>query len=375
MVPPEWTTITDQETPMKISRRQFGPLAAAGAVTTIASPAVAQGSPTIKWRLTSSYPKSLDVLFGAGPRIAQLVSEMTEGKFQLQVFAGGEIVPGLQAMDAVSNGTVECCHTYVGYYIGKTPALIFDGSVPFGLTPRQHYAWRLYGGGAELMDELYDKEGVVGFPCGNTGGQMFGWFRKELKTLADFSGLKMRVAGFGGKVLGKVGVIPQQIAGGDIYSALEKGTIDACEWVGPYDDEKLGFQKVAKYYVIPGILELEANNTFMVNKAAWATLPPHYQMILKSACWQAYVEQLAAFDAKNAQALKRLLSAGVQLVSLTPEVLKGLRKALEDVLDEESAKSASFKKIADNWRAFRQEEHQWFALADTRAEFATYTSL
>jgi TRAP-type mannitol/chloroaromatic compound transport system substrate-binding protein len=360
---------------MKISRRQLGPLAAAGAATAIASPAIAQGSPTVKWRLTSSYPKSLDVLFGAAPRITQLVSEMTDGKFQLQVFAAGELVPGLQAMDAVANGTVECCHTYVGYYIGKTPELVFDGSVPFGMTPRQHYAWRVYGGGAQLMDELYDKEGVIGFPCGNTGGQMFGWFRKELKTLADFSGLKMRVAGFGGKVLGKVGVIPQQIAGGDVYSALEKGTIDACEWVGPYDDEKLGFNKVAKYYVVPGILELEANNTFMVNKAAWAAIPPSYQTMLKAACWQAYVEQLAGFDAKNAAALKRLLSTGVQLVSLSPEILKGLRKALEEVLDEESAKSASFKKISDNWRAFRAEEHQWFGIADTRAEFATYSSI
>ncbi len=358
---------------MNLSRRQFGPLAAAGAASAIASPAIAQGAPSLKWRLTSSFPKSLDTLFEVAPTVARLVGEMSDGKFQLQVFAAGEIVPGLQAMDAVSNGTVECCQTYGGYYIGKTPALIFDGSLPFGMTPRQHYAWYIHGGGRKLMDEVYDKEGVVGIPCGNTGGQMFGWFRKELKTVEDFKGIKMRVAGFGGKVMAKMGVVPQQIAGGEIYTSLEKGTIDACEWVGPYDDEKLGFHKVAKYYVLPGVLEMQANNVFMINKAAWATLPPSYQTMLKTACWQAMVEMLASYDAKNAKAITRLLSQGTQLVSLTPEILKSLRAALEQVLDEEAAKSEQFKAILEPWRAFRKEQHQWFGLADTRTEFSVYS--
>ena len=258
----------------------------------------------MKWRLTSSFPKSLDTLFGAPHRpIARIVGELTDGKFVLTPFAAGEIVPGLQVLDAVANATVECGHTYTGYYIGKNPAFIFDGSLPFGLTPRQHNAWMMFGDGRKLMDEIYDSFGVVAFPAGQTGGQMFGWFRKEIKTPADFDGLKMRTAGFGGKVMAKLGAVPQQIAGGDIYPAMERGTIDACEWVGPYDDEKLGFNKVAKYYYTPGVMELEAVNQLMVNKAAWASLPPRYQAALRYACNYAMTEMLASYDAKNAKAI------------------------------------------------------------------------
>jgi TRAP-type mannitol/chloroaromatic compound transport system substrate-binding protein len=208
---------------MTISRRHFGQLAAAVAVAASAAPAVAQTGPTIKWRLASSFPKSVDALWGASPSVAKLVREMSDGKFLIEPFAAGEIVPGLQVLDAVQNGTVECGHTYPGYYIGKNPALIFDGSLPFGMTVRQHNAWYLFGDGKKLMDEVYDGFGVVSLPMGNTGGQMFGWFRKEIKSPADFAGIKMRVAGFGGRVLAKLGVIPQQIAGGEIYPALEKG--------------------------------------------------------------------------------------------------------------------------------------------------------
>ena len=262
----------------------------------------------------------------------------------IQLFAAGEIVPGLQVLDAVSNATVECGQTYTGYYIGKEPAMIFDGSLPFGLTPRQHNAWLLFGDGRKLMDEVYDSFGVVGLPCGQTGGQMFGWFRKELKTTADFKGLKMRTAGFGGRVMAKLGVVPQQIAGGDIYPALEKGTIDACEWVGPYDDEKLGFHKVAKYYYTPGVMELEAVNQLFIHKAAWAALPPAYQAALRYACWYAATEMVASYDAKNAQAINRVIAGGAQLSVLPPEIIKALRTALETVLDEEAAKSSGSRR-------------------------------
>ncbi len=213
---------------MTVSRRNFTRLAAASTAVALASPAVAQ-QPTVKWRLASSFPKSIEGLWGASPTVAKFVSEMSDGKFTIDTFAAGEIVPGLQVLDATANGTVECGHSYGGYYIGKNPTLIFDGSLPFGFTVRQHNAWYFYGDGKKLMDEVYDGLGVVSIPMGNTGGQTFGWFRKELKTPTDFSGIKMRVAGFGGKVLAKLGVIPQQIAGGDIYPALEKGTIDAAE--------------------------------------------------------------------------------------------------------------------------------------------------
>jgi TRAP-type mannitol/chloroaromatic compound transport system substrate-binding protein len=365
---------TTTRDPRNVSRRQFAAFAATGAAAAAALPAMAQSTnDVIKWRLASSFPKSLDTLFGAATTISRVVGEMTDGKFTLQTFAAGEIVPGLQVLDAAQNGTVECGQSYNGYYIGKNPALIFDGSVPFGLTPRQHNAWLLYGDGRKLMDEIYDTFNVVALPCGQTGGQMFGWFRKEMKTVADFQGLKIRTAGFGGKVLSKLGAVPQQIAGGDIYPALEKGTIDACEWVGPYDDEKLGFPKVAPYYYTPGVMELEAINQLYVHKAAWASLPPRYQAILRYACWYALTEMIAQYDAKNALAIVRLVAGGTKLSYLPPEILQALRKALEEVLEEEAGKSEQFKKVLTNWRQFRAEQHRWFAIADTRAELAVYT--
>jgi TRAP-type mannitol/chloroaromatic compound transport system substrate-binding protein len=356
---------------MIVSRRNFARLAAASTLAALASPAVAQ-QPTVKWRLASSFPKSIEGLWGASPTVAKFVSEMSDGKFTIDTFAAGEIVPGLQVLDATANGTVECGHSYGGYYIGKNPTLIFDGSLPFGFTVRQHNAWYLYGDGKKLMDEVYDGLGVVSIPMGNTGGQTFGWFRKELKTIADFSGIKMRVAGFGGKVLAKLGVIPQQIAGGDIYPALEKGTIDAAEWVGPYDDEKLGFHKVAKYMHIPGVLELCANTGLYINKAAWAKLPSSYQTMLRAACTYALVEMLAGYDARNAKALNRVVAAGAQLVVLTPDILRALRTALEQVLDEEAAKSEQFKRVLESWRVFRSEQHRWFSIADARTEMSVY---
>ena len=239
-----------------MKRRDFLKVSAAGAAATaVASPAIAQSSPEIKWRLTSSFPKSLDTIYGGAEQVAKYVAEMTDNKFQIQVFAAGEVVPGLQALDATSNGTVEMCHTVSYYYVGKDPTFAIFASVPFGLNARQQNSWWYQGGGKELGNEFFKKFGVIGFPSGNTGTQMGGWFRKEIKTVADLSGLKMRIGGIAGQVLQKVGVVPQQLAGGDIYPALEKGTIDAAEWVGPYDDEKLGFAKVAKYYYYPGFWE------------------------------------------------------------------------------------------------------------------------
>ena len=220
----------------------------------VASPAIAQSAPEIKWRMTSSFPKSLDTLYGGVDEFAKYVADMTDNKFQIQVFAAGEIVPGLQALDATSNGTVEMSHTVSYYYVGKDPTFAIYASVPFGLNARMQNSWWYQGGGMELGNEFFKKYGVIGFPCGNTGTQMGGWFRKEIKTVADLSGLKFRIGGIAGQVLQKVGVVPQQLAGGDIYPALEKGTIDAAEWVGPYDDEKLGFQKVAQVLLLSGLL-------------------------------------------------------------------------------------------------------------------------
>src|SRR3569833_278576 len=264
--------------------RDFLKASTAGLATTaIAAPAIAQSMPEVKWRSTSSFPKSLDTLWGASETFAKYIAEATDNRFQIQPLAAGEIVPGLQAMDAVSNGSVECCHTAAYYYVGKDPTFPLFCAVPFGLNARQQNA-RFYDGGAQkLMDEFTKKFNVVSLLGGNTGCQMGGWFRKEIKEVADLNGLKMRIAGLAGNVMAKLGVVPQQLAGGDIYPALEKGTVDAAEWVGPYDDEKLGFQKVAQYYYYPGWWEGGPMIHNFVNLQKWNDLPKAYQAIVLQA--------------------------------------------------------------------------------------------
>ena len=357
----------------RISRRNLAKGALAVAASTVAAPAIAQSSPTIKWRLASSFPKNLDTLFQGGATVSKLVSEMTDNKFVIQPFAAGEIVPGLQVLDAVQNGSIECGHTYSGYYIGKEAALIFDGSLPFGLTPRQHQAWLQFGGGRALVDEVYDRFNVVAISAGNTGAQPLGWFRKEIKSVEDLKGLKMRIAGFGGRVLSKLGGVPQQLAGGDIYPSLEKGTLDAVEFVGFYDDEKLGFYKVAPYCYGPFVMEMEAALAIFVSKQAWASLPPSYQAILKAACAQAEQEMLASYDAKNAKAIASVITKGAKVSFMTQDVIKAMKQASEQVLDEEAARNETFKKILTHWRAFRAEQHRYHSLADARAEMVTYS--
>ena len=262
-----------------MKRREFLKSAGVGAAAVaVAAPAIAQSAPELKWRLTSSFPKSLDTIYGAAEVFSKAVAEATDNKFQIQVFAAGEIVPGLSAADAVQNGTVEMCHTASYYYFGKDPTFAFGTAVPFGLNTRMQNAWMFFGGAMDLMNDFYKKFNIYAIPAGNTGAQMGGWFRKEIKDVADLNGLKMRIGGFAGTVLQKLGAVPQQIAGGDIYPALEKGTIDAAEWVGPYDDEKLGFYKVAKYYYYPGWWEGCAmlHNFFNIDK--WNALPTRLQV-------------------------------------------------------------------------------------------------
>ena len=345
---------------------------AAAVAGTLAAPAVAQSMPEVKWRLASSFPKSLDTIYGAGEFFAKRVAALTDNKFQIRVFAAGEIVPGLQVVDAVQNETVECGHTASYYYVGKDPTFAFDTAIPFGLNTRQHNAWVYFGGGLELMREFYKEYKMTSFLMSHTGAQMGGWWRKEIKSPEDMKGVKMRIGGFAGQVMAKLGVVPQQIAGGEIYPALEKGTIDAAEWVGPYDDEKLGFHKVAKYMHLPGVLELEANTGLYINKSKWAELAVAYQAMLRAACAYALMEMLAGYDARNPRALNRLVAAGAQLVVLSPDILKALRTALEQVLDEEAAKSEQFKRALENWRAFRAEQHRWFLIADARTEMSVY---
>ncbi|WP_334176428.1 TRAP transporter substrate-binding protein [Pseudoxanthobacter sp.] len=350
-----------------MERRKFlktAGLAGVAASATLAAPAVVRAQPAIKWRLTSSFPKSLDTIYGGADTIAEVVNAATDGQFQIQVFAAGEIVPGLQALDAVSNNTVEMCHTCSYYYVGKDPTFAIGTSIPFGLNARQQNAWLIQGGGGELMNEFYAKFNVVGFAAGNTGAQMGGWFRKEVKTVDDLKGLKMRIAGFAGKVMAKLGVVPQQIAGGDIYPALERGTIDAAEWVGPYDDEKLGFYRVAPYYYYPGWWEGGPTIHAFVNKAKWEELPKHYQAVLRAACAQANEVMLAKYDTVNPDALKRLYAQGTKVVPYPADILMAAFKASEAVYAEVSAQNADFKKVMDHWKPFRSMEAFWFQYPD-----------
>ncbi|MEY9557136.1 TRAP-type mannitol/chloroaromatic compound transport system substrate-binding protein [Bradyrhizobium japonicum] len=258
--------------------------AVAGATTLVAAPAIAQGAPEIKWRLTSSFPKSLDTIYGTAQTFAKYVAEATDNKFQIQTFAAGELVPGLQALDAVSVASVEMAQTPLYFYIGKEPALAYATGAPFGMNHRHQESWWYFGGGADLTNEALKPFKTHAILCGNSGTQMGGWFRKEIKTVDDLKGLKFRIAGMGGHVLARLGIVPQQLAGGDVYAALEKGSIDAAEFVGPYDDEKLGFQKVAKYYYFPGWWEGGAMLHMIVNDEKWASLPKQYQGDRQSGC-------------------------------------------------------------------------------------------
>jgi TRAP-type mannitol/chloroaromatic compound transport system substrate-binding protein len=348
-----------------MERRSFLKKAAVGASAgAIAAPALAQSLPTINWRLASSFPKSLDTIFGAADVFTKRVSQLTGGKFNIRVFAGGEIVPALQVMDAVQAGTVEMGHTASYYYFGKDPSFAFDCAVPFGLNSRQQTAWFDQGGGRELMRDFFKEYGIINFLGGNTGTQMGGWFRKEIKTVSDLNGIKMRIGGFAGRVMQRLGLVPQQIAGGDIYPSLEKGTIDAAEWVGPYDDEKLGFYKVAPHYYFPGWWEAGPQLSFYVGIKEWEKLPKEYQAALEAATYEAHVVMQAEYDAKNPASLARLLRNGVKLHSFSKEIMEACYKAAHEVMQEESAKNAKFKKIYEPWSRFRQDQNQWFSVAE-----------
>ncbi|MES2351441.1 MAG: TRAP transporter substrate-binding protein [Pseudomonadota bacterium] len=336
---------------------------AAGAAT-LAAPTLAQGGPAISWRLASSFPKTLDTIFGSAERFTKRVAELTGGKFVIRQFAGGEIVPGLQVMDAVQAGTVEMGHTPSYYYFGKDPTFAFDCAVPFGLTSRQQTAWIDQGGGRELMREFFKGYGIINFMAGNTGTQMGGWFRKEIKTLADMKGLKFRIAGFAGRVMERMGVVPQQIPAGDVYAALEKGTIDAAEWVGPYDDEKLGLVKVAPHYYAPGWWEAGPQLSFYINIKEWDKLPKEYQAAIEAASFECHVAMQAEYDAKNPAALARLMKNGAKLHNFSKEIMDASYQHATAVMEEEAAKNAKFKKVYEPWKKFRHDQNQWASVAE-----------
>ena len=348
-----------------MQRREFltaGTTALAAAAVT--APAIAQSQPNIKWRLASSFPKSLDTLYGAAEMLADRLSKITSGKFQIRSFGAGEIVPGLQVLDAVQQGTVECGHTSGYYYVGKNKAFVFDAGLPFGLNARQQNAWLYAGGGLELVRELYKDYGVISFPGANTGCQMGGWWRKEIKSLADVKGVKFRIPGMGGEIWSKLGVVPQTIPGGDIYPALERGTIDAAEWVGPYDDEKLGFYKVAPHYYFPGWWEPGTQGSFLVNLKQWESLPKDYQAAFEAAAAESNVRVMASYDAKNPAALQRLVNNGVKLHQFPKDVMDACHKAAYQLYEDEAVKNPVFKKMYTHWTAFRKAQVAWFRIGE-----------
>src|ERR1035437_1653596 len=334
------------------------------AAAAVASPAIAQSMPEIKWRMTTSWPKSLDTLYGGAEMMCKVVAEATDGKFQIQTFAGGEIVPGLQVVDAVQNGTVECGHTASYYYFGKDPTFGMGTSIAFGPNQRLNQGWFTLGGGKEVLNEFYKKYNCTALLAGNTGCQMGGWFRKEINSVDDLKGLKMRIGGFPGRVIQKLGAVPQQIAAGDIYPALEKGTIDAAEWVGPYDDEKLGFYKVAPHYYYPGWWEGGSMLFAFVNLDKWNALPKNYQAILEQAGHFANTWMIAKYDEVNPAALRRLLANGVKLHGFSPAIMEACFQAAKELHSEIAATNESFKKVYDAMTNYTNNGYQWFQVAE-----------
>ena len=325
-----------------------------------ASPAMTGGEqPRIRWRMATSWPESLDTLYGGVVAIATQVGKMSGGHFEITPYAAGELVPGLQVLDAVQNGSVECGHTATYYYIGKNSALAFGTTMPFGLSAQQQNAWLYEGGGNEAMDRLLGDFGVLGFPAGNSGGQMGGWFKQQVETVADLKGLKMRIPSLGGEVMASLGVNVQVLPGSEIFLALERGAIDAAEWVGPYDDEKLGLWKAAKYYYHPGWWDPGPTLHALVNRSAWEALPITYQQMFRAATSEVNLKMLARYDQRNGDALKRLVAGGTKLVPYSKNILEAAKQASVEIYEGHGAKNQDFRQIHESWSRFREDISHW----------------
>ncbi len=327
-----------------------------------ATPAQSAGdsNPTIEWQMATSWPTSLDTIFGGAQIFAERVAALTSGKFKITPRAAGELAKGTEVLDVVSSGAVPIGHTASYYYVGKSWATAFGTALPFGLNAQQQNAWLYDGGGLKLLQDFYAKKfNVIQWPAGNTGVQMGGWFRKEINTVADLQGLKMRIPGLGGQVMSKLGVQVQTLAGGEIFQALQTGAVDAAEWVGPYDDAKLKFNEVAQFYYYPGWWEPGPTLEVEINLDEWNKLPTFYQEVVKSAAYEANLGMLARYDARNNQALEALVAGGVKLTPYSQEILDAAEKAAFELYDAKAAEDADFKAIYDNWKAFRDRVHKW----------------
>jgi TRAP-type mannitol/chloroaromatic compound transport system substrate-binding protein len=337
----------------------------AGILAAGAAPAV-HAQTTIRWRMASSFPKSLDTLFGAEETFAKKVGEMSGGKFTISNHAAGELMPAFGVVDALKDGTVEMAHTAAYYFFGKDDAFALSCSIPFGLNSRQMTAWMYQGNGLKLTREFYANYNIMNFPGGNTGAQMGGWYRKQIKSVADMKGLKFRVGGFAGKVMERMGVIPQNIPAGEIYQALEKGTLDAAEWIGPYDDQKLGFNKVAPFYHYPAWWEGGPQLEFFINTKAYQSLSSENKAIVDAAAAYAHQEVQAKYDARNPTALKQLVASGTKVLPFPKDIMDRAFKESMDLYAELSAKNSNWKKIYEDLAAFRKDQNLWFRFTEAR---------
>jgi TRAP-type mannitol/chloroaromatic compound transport system substrate-binding protein len=311
------------------------------------------------WKLATTWPPNFPVLGEGCIKFAQWVKEMSVGQMEIKVYGGGELIPALQCFDAVSGGAVEMANSASYYWAGRNPAASFFTSVPFGMNAQQMNAWLYYGGGLELWRTLYENYGLYPIPGGNTGVQMAGWFNREIKTIEDFKGLKMRIPGIGAKVLEKVGGTPVLSAGSEIYTNLERGVIDATEWIGPYHDSTMGFNEISKFYYAPGWHEPGSTLEFMINKRAFFGLPQHLQAIITTAAARFNIESLSEFEAKNNQYLQKFIEEGVDVRVFPDEVLAVLKEKTTEVLVEMAAQDEFTMKVYQSFTKFKKQISQW----------------
>ena len=330
-----------------------------------AAPAV-HAQAALRWRIASSFPKSLDTIYGSADVFASAVKRMTGGKFDISVHQAGELMPAFNVVDGVQSGTVEMCHTAPYYFFGKNEVFAIGGAIPFGMNSRQLTAWMLEGNGEKLLNEFYAKYNFVVMPGGNTGTQMGGWFRKEIKSLDDLKGLKFRAGGFAGKVLERLGVVPQNIPAGEIYQSLEKGTIDAAEWIGPYDDLKLGLNKVAPFYYYPGWWEGSLHLSFYINDKAFNSLSNENKAIVRAAALEAHVTTQAKYDTFNPGALKQLVAAKAKVLPFPQQVMDASFKAAMELYHELDGSNPDWKKVYADYRNFQRDQVLWFRFAESR---------
>ncbi len=352
-----------------MKRRDFLTKAAVGgavaATAAVAKAPAVLAQDSYNWKMVTTWPPKLPILQTGAERFAQRVEEMSNGRMKIQVYAAGELVPAMGTFDAVSSGTVECGSGAAYYWAGKDPAVQWFSSVPFGLNAQGLNAWFYAGDGLKLWEEVYAPFNLVPRPQGNTGVQMGGWFNKEIKSIDDFKGLKMRIPGLGGKVLSKAGGTVVLLAGGEIFTSLERGVIDSTEWVGPLHDLRMGFYQAAKYYYYPGWHEPGTCLEVIFNKQKYDALPADMKAIIDAAAAETNQWSLCQFEARNGEALSELVSKHkVQLTQFPPEVMAQLRKLSEETLEEEANKTPMARKVADAYNAFKKQWTAWGCIAE-----------